>query len=345
MAKQRTLRPNGPGIPMPAFSNEHRPHAPEPEVPDQVRQEALAEMPESAVSAAPVEHLEAVSGRVLKQIPVSLIDPNPLAPREVYTPQMIASRASELRDQGQHDPIHVIPNPAAAGRYIICDGWTRTQACQQHKVFDSLLAEVHHDLTLEEAAWFGYEQNEGREQHCDLDRALFYEKMMNEGVPATEISRRAGVSKSLLTFYRAFSKLPEDVLEIVRQNPKRVGATAAYQLFKLFEQCGTRKTVALAMRYVSEEQSVKWLTNQVQTQLHPDKKKAVEPSKILRFVNGQYKQVGSEFVLNLAVEDVAKRAAFAEALEQLIATVGETIEAVQEGADVVGEETVEEEVD
>jgi ParB family chromosome partitioning protein len=270
------------------------------------------------------------AGRVLRQIPVSLIDANPLAPREVYTPQMISERASDLREQGQHDPIHVIPNPAAIGRYIICDGWTRTQACLQHKVLDSLLAEIHEDLSLQEAAWFGYQQNEGRQQHCDLDRATFYEKMIDQGIPAAEISRKAGVSKSMMTFYRSYSRLPDDVLDIVRQNPQKIGATAAYQLFKLFERVGVRRTVALAMRFVADDQSVSWLTNQVQTLLHPEQKRAKIPSKVQRFSNGQYKQYGTRFELNLEVEDATKRAAFADALEKLISTVGEVAESVQQ---------------
>jgi ParB family chromosome partitioning protein len=332
MSKQRTLKPNTPGIPLPAFSNSHRSTVVDAE------QEAvgLASDTSDDVQKDPVAVSEALtpevraSGRVLRQIPVSLIDANPLAPREVYTPQMISERASDLREQGQHDPIHVIPNPAASGRFIICDGWTRTQACLQHKVLDSLLAEIHENLSLQEAAWFGYQQNEGREQHCDLDRALFYEKMIDQGIPAAEISRRAGVSKSMMTFYRAFSRLPDDVLDIVKQNPQKIGATAAYQLFKLFERVGVRRTVALAMRFVADDQSVNWLTNQVQAMLHPEQKRATVPSKVQRFSNGQYKQFGARFELNLEVEDVAKRAAFADALERLIATVGEADEGPQQ---------------
>jgi ParB family chromosome partitioning protein len=51
-------------------------------------------------------------------IDVALIDANPGSKGGFA--QMILSRSEALRTQGQHDPIHVIPNPDQSGRYIIC---------------------------------------------------------------------------------------------------------------------------------------------------------------------------------------------------------------------------------
>ena len=175
--------------------------------------EALSSPIERQPQEVPAAAFNSGNGRNLAMIEVHLIDPNPLAPREVYTPEMILQRAEDLRSQGQHDPIHVIPNPDAAGRFIICDGWTRVQACREHKVFGALLAEIHSNLGMQESAWFGYEQNEGRSQHCDLDRAMFYEKLIASGETPAEVARNAEISKTQLTFYRAYSKLPPDVTQ------------------------------------------------------------------------------------------------------------------------------------
>lgn len=264
------------------------------------------------------------TGRNIQSIFVHLIDPNPLAPREVYTPEMISSRAEDLRSQGQHDPIHVIPNPAAAGRYLICDGWTRVQACIQHKVFDSLLAEIHSDLSLEESAWFGYEQNECRAMHCDLDRAMFYEKLLAAGESAAEIAQRAKLSKTMMSFYRAYAKLPVEVMEIILLNPGRFGATVAYQLHKLQERCGTRKAVAVASKFGAEDQTVRWLTNQVQSLTSPTIAKPVAPLKQVRYSNGFLKQRDDLFEVSITVPD-DKREAFSLALEKLLETVAEEL--------------------
>lgn len=275
-----------------------------------------------AADEAPTQEAQATavdshSGRNLTMLGVHLIDPNPLAPREVYTPEMILNRAEDLRAQGQHDPIHVIPNPNATGRFIICDGWTRVQACREHKVFESLLAEIHTELGMQESAWFGYEQNEGRSQHCDLDRAMFYEKLIAAGEAPAEVARRAKVSKTMMSFYRAYAKLPEDVLEIVRLHPHKFGATEVYQLAKLHDKAGIRKAVALANKYASEDQTQRWLTNQVQALLNPVAHKAKTSGKTIRYANGVYKQRGDVFELVITVS-AEQREAFAQGLEELL---------------------------
>lgn len=262
--------------------------------------------------------------RNLCLIPIALIDANPLAPREVYTPQMIKDRAEALRTQGQHDPIHVIPNPDIDGRFIIADGWTRVQACLEHKVLDELLAEIHDHLTIQQAAWFGYQQNEEREQHCDLDRAMFYEKLIASGESAAEVARKAGVSRAQMTYYRSFSKLPADVIEIIKNDPKRFGASAAYQLSKVADKVGRKQAVRLAVKFTEENHPYAWIVNQAQALMEPKANKQPLASKQVRYNNGYYKQRGDAFEIIITV-DPAKRAKFASELEALLATVAEEV--------------------
>lgn len=282
--------------------------------------ENLPSSPADNVPAALVTQPVLDGSRTLQVIKVHLIDPNPLAPREVYTHQMILERAQDLRSQGQHDPIHVIPNPDTPGRFIICDGWTRVQACLVHKVLDGLLAEVHMGLSLQESAWFGYEQNEGRQQHCDFDRAMFYEKLIAEGMNASDIARRAKLDRSMMSFYRSYAKLPDDVLQIVRMHPAKFGSRVAYELNKLNENFGIRKTVALATKFADEDQPVRWLQNQVQAYLNPTTHKGSAPLKHVRYANGYYKQRETGFEVSIDVP-AEKREAFAQALENLLDTV------------------------
>lgn len=319
--KQRTFRPNdddavdqqvapsprsrivAPGMPLPVFE----------------RGSEKLDAPTIEKAGSDID-LGRLHDRDLRNIPVALIDPNPLAPREVYTPQMVRDRAEALRDQGQHDPIHVIPNLDTPGRYIICDGWTRVQACIDHKVLDSLLAHVHHNLSMEDAAWFGYQQNEEREQHCDLDRALFYAKLISSGMSAAEVGRRAGKSKAQMARYGYFAKLPETVLDIVKEAPGKFGSNAAEALFKVFNARGQAKTVALAQRYKDEDQTVRWLISQTEIAISPAGHKPKSQAKNWRFGNGYLKQRGDTFDMQVQVT-AERKEAFAQALEELLATV------------------------
>ena len=306
------------GVLLPSFSNKSAP-APT----DDVAPVTTVALPrsvasESLPSPTPNEGTSPV-GRQLIQISVHLIDPNPLAPREIYTPEMISARAEDLRDQGQHDPIHVIPNPGSPGRYIICDGWTRVQACTTHKVLESLLAQVH-DLTLTESAWFGYEQNEGRSQHTDFDRATFYEKLIAEGLSPKDLVQRAKIPFSTLSMYRAYAKLPDEILQLVRENPTKFGSRVAYALQRFYDTVGLRRSLALATKFAAEDQPVRWLLNQVQAATGSQPRKVRESMKHLRFANGFYKQRAEEIELKLALPK-DKLEAFSQALEALISTV------------------------
>lgn len=280
-----------------------------------------AEEPTSTPAIPDAAQTDLPRHRMIQTIEVHLIDPNPLAPRDVYTTQMILERAEDLRSQGQHDPIHVIPHPDRPGRYIIADGWTRVQACVEHKVFDELLAEIHNELTLQESAWFGYTQNEGRQQHCDLDRAMFYEKLIIEGASAAEIARRAKLSKASMSYFRAYAQLPKDILEIIRQQPEKFGSLVGYNLAKLCKkEDGLRKAVSLAGKFAAEDQPVRWLINQVQAALSPNTAKISIPLRHIRYANGYFKQSQNEFGLSISVTP-EQRDAFAQALEKLLETV------------------------
>jgi ParB family chromosome partitioning protein len=268
----------------------------------------------------PADPIAPESGRIFRKIPVALIDENIYGPRVVYTHDMILNRAEELRTQGQHDPIHLIPNPDIPGRYIIADGWTRVQACIQHGVLDELLAEIHPHLNPEQAGWFGYQQNEGRNQHTDYDRAMFFIKMIENGETASEVAIKANISKTAMSFFMAFRDLPEDLLLIVREHPVKFGSTAAYYLSKLYKHAGAKKAVAIALRFSEGEHPIRWLVNQVQSITTPLTSKQATTKKTIRYANGYLKERVDGFELVISVPD-DKREAFSTALETLLDTV------------------------
>lgn len=281
-----------------------------------------ADLSTSVASDAALEETNS-HGRDLRSIDPKLIDENPYAPREVYTPEMLLERADSLSKHGQRDPIHVIEHPSITGRYMIADGWTRTQACLTHSALPTLLAQVHHGITAAEAAWLGYEQNESREQHCDLDRAMFYEKQYANGMTPAEVARRTKISKTLLSFYRAYSKLPEEVLKIIRLNPKRFGSTAAHHLSRLTQHCSESKVIAVATSYSTTDVPLRWLVDQCAQIINSAGRTPIKSiGKTVRYDNGTLRQKGSKFDLSLDLPDATSREAFSLELEQLLAKYG-----------------------
>ena len=309
------LRRMGPGVPIQGFSNSPSPS-----------NSSINDTTAAGTSVLQTRVRSFDSTRDIRELDIDLIDPNPLAPREVYTNAMIRVMADALTEQGQHDAIHVTPNLDAPGRYIICDGWTRVQACKNHGILGGkLLAEIHHNLTIENSAWFGYQQNEGRNQHFDIDRGLFYSKLLEAGQSPTEIARRANLSKSLMSFYLSFRKLPDSVLDVIRDRPERFGATAAYHLAKFFLDKGNSDAILdLAQQFAQEGHSVRWLA--AQTRLPATTEPTTKPApkiKTVTYSNGRYELSEAQCKLDINLENVppAMRSTFTIELEKLIAMV------------------------
>ena len=308
------LRRMGPGVPIQGFSNSPSPS-----------NSSINDTTAAGTSVLQTRVRSFDSTRDIRELDIDLIDPNPLAPREVYTNAMIRAMADALTEQGQHDAIHVIPNLDTPGRYIICDGWTRVQACKKHYILGGkLLAEIHHELTVEESAWFGYQQNEGRNQHFDVDRGLFYAKLIEAGQSQTEIARRTNLSKSLMSFYLSYSKLPEPVLDLILDRPERFGATAAYHLAKFFlDNKNLAAILDLAQQFAVEGHSVRWLAAQTKLPVAHQPTRPAPKIKTVIYTNGRYELSEGQCKLDFNLENVplAMRSTFTIELEKLIAMV------------------------
>ncbi|MCX8016545.1 MAG: ParB N-terminal domain-containing protein [Rhodocyclaceae bacterium] len=274
---------------------------------------------------APGVNAEYDHERDLRLISVECIDPNPYAPRVVYTPEMILKIATGLREQGQNDAIHVIPHPDIPGRYIIADGWTRVQACRIHKVADQLWAQVHHGMTAMEAGAFGYRQNETRNSHTDYDRAMFFERLIEGGMSPSEVADAYGITRQMLHLYRAFAKLPEELSEVVRAHPERFGPVAANELLKLASKAGVNRAVTTAMQFVDEDRSVRWLVSRVQALCEPRKDKGPPLVRQIRYANGYFKQRGDRFELSIDVPPEL-REEFASQVETLLTKVARPLQ-------------------
>lgn len=265
------------------------------------------------------ETAQTVAGRHLQMIPVERITENPFASREIYTPEMILERASNLRTQGQHDPIHVIPHPDKLGYYMIADGQTRVYACQMHHVLDALLAEVHTDMTPKEAAYFGYDQNKGRCNPTDIDTAFFISRLMmrenledesasDEDVPKVlgkEIAERLGLNPATITHYLKYTKLPPELLGVVKDYPAKFTYNAVIHLYRVHKAQRTAKAVQLAQRFATEDRSIAWLMAQAAAIAEPSKRKVANTTGITKstvvYANGKLTRKGSEFNVTFEV--------------------------------------------
>lgn len=229
-------------------------------------------------------------------IDARIIDNNPYPPRHIHAEDVIDALAKSIADHGQRDPVHVIPHPEKPGRFIISDGWTRVQAIKAYDINDTkVLAKVHLNLSIEDAAWMGYDQNEKRSPHTDLDRALFFAVWIKKGLSLGEISRRTGISKALLSYYGAFDKLPSEAMVLARNNPGKISASVAHLLHRTSEVAGEEKMMRLLGVYLGEDRPRSWLKNELDKLSTPKESAAHTARPRMNFhkkfgVTGLYKQ-------------------------------------------------------
>lgn len=257
-----------------------------------------------------------------RNIRLDLIDENPFAPREIYTPEMLLARATSIRTHGQNDAIHVIPHPDDPDRFMIADGWTRVQACLIHDVCETLRADIHLKLTPKEAAWFGYEQNESREAHCDLDRCMFFQKQLADGATEKEVQDRAGVKKTTFGWMKSFAKLDTEVLDVIRQsdNPAIFSAKIADYIYRIQAHLGVSEAVVFAGKFKTGNFTHAQFIDRVVKRLDTVRKTPTPRStgKTLRYDNGTFRTKGNNVVLNLNLAtDVMPQ--FTAEMEQLLA--------------------------
>lgn len=170
---------------------------------------------------------------------------------------------------------------------------------------------------------FRYRQNEERRSHDDIDRAQFYDKRIEStGKSAAEIARELGVDKSVMTYYKAFSTLPEEVMTVIKRDRKKFTAQAAYQVSKILARQGLRKALWAAENFLSDGKSVRWLMELAgavpSTKIRTNE--IASTSYVQKFANGFFRNRGLLFEVSMKVSP-EQHEAFTKALQAAIDTV------------------------
>lgn len=249
------------------------------------------------------------------EIEVSLLDPNPCPCRTIYPDEVVQNMANLLSSDGQRDPIHVMPNPLAPGRYLVCDGWTRALSCKVHKVLEKLWSCVHTDLTTAESSWFGFDQNEQRRAHFHVDRGLFFSRRIAEGDRPAHISERSGFTRPVVSQLLAFGKLDPKLLDKVKEYPAKFSYNCASVLLKAQTSCELtpaymEDVLAICDEFGKEDRTFKWLSSnldrltKLQAQKHPAPAQTKpEPERTLRYPNGFVKIKGKQVDFQFQIGD------------------------------------------
>ena len=237
---------------------------------------------------------------------------NPYNARHIYRDERVKEMAITLAADGQLQPgLATMRN----GRYLLAAGHYRYRGAKVAGI-PTLKVILREEMTDRQLFELSYKENNEREGQSPLDDAISWTKALADGLYATEVdlSEANGISPSMINKTLAILKLPEEVLEEVKQAPNSFGLSVLYELL-MFSQCATlEQTLTLAKQIRQGEISRRDIEVARRAIQEPKARKPREGARQYKIV-GTPGQVGTikewdsgKVMLEVNFEDPAKRA-------------------------------------
>jgi ParB/RepB/Spo0J family partition protein len=150
--------------------------------------------------------LDDVEGKVVRRIPVDLIDPDPDQPRKEIPQSAIEERGNSLASEGQLQPIELIEKPG--GRYLLVFGEVRWRGAKW-KGLPDLEAIVHAPgMDPKKVRRRQLIENLQRQDMSALDTANGIARLVKDEGSAAAAARAIGMSEGQISKYMAVLNLP-----------------------------------------------------------------------------------------------------------------------------------------
>jgi ParB family chromosome partitioning protein len=162
--------------------------------------------------AAILPETEATDAGELRELPVSLIKPNPSQPRTKFDPDALAALAASIEATGVVQPLLVRPLPD--GSYELVAGERRWRAAQQAGV-DKVPAVVR-DQAEAERLQAALIENMVREDLNPVEEARACAALVEDlGLTKEELAKRVGRSRPAVSNLIRLLELPDEALELL----------------------------------------------------------------------------------------------------------------------------------
>lgn len=154
------------------------------------------------------------AGEDLRQIPVTLVDPNPSQPRRRFSKPRLAELAASIRASGVVQPVLL---RKTGERYQLVAGERRWRAAALAGL-DTLPAVVR-DLSDKEALELALTENLLREDLSSLEVARAYETLQQQfEYTHQQIAERLGIDRSTVSNTLRLLRLPADVKTLLNES-------------------------------------------------------------------------------------------------------------------------------
>lgn len=252
---------------------------------------------------------------------LSKVHNNPWNARRIYESDKVASMAASIKADGQIYPCPAVAHPEKPGEWILIDGHYRRKGIELNGESEIWL-QIVEATTPKEMYRLSRTLNEERSENSALDNALAWRDLLEKGVykDGEELGQSIGISKTAVSKELSLLKMPNEVLEIIQDNPSAFSSSSAYELYLSVAVLPGEGLLELARRISNEKLSKREV-------IKAREKLASSATRRTREISRQYKlRDGDEMVgtirewdsgrvsLDITLLDASKRAALVELL-------------------------------
>ena len=159
---------------------------------------------------------------IFKNIPIDLIRPNPLQPRQSFDKELLEQLAASIKDKGVLQPIIVKELKGKEKTWQIIAGerrWRASQIAALHKIPAHIK-----NVKDEEAAIIALIENIQRENLSAIDEAKGYKKVLEKfSITQEELSVTMHRSRAYISNFMRLLSLPKDIQKLLEEKKLNVG--------------------------------------------------------------------------------------------------------------------------
>lgn len=221
-------------------------------------------LPASRTTVIPTIHATQMTGDVVKEISVELIDRNPYQTRTKFAEDALNELAASIKASGVVQPIVV--RPETSGRYQLIAGERRWMASQ--RAGKTTVPAIIRQVSNEQAMEMTIVENLQREDLNPMEQAHAYERLGREfGLTQEQMAQRTGKDRSSVSNFLRLLKLPSEVQLLLEEEKLTFGHAKA-----LMGLDSPEATIRLAQRVVQLSMSVRQAEGAVNNLMNPEPK-------------------------------------------------------------------------
>ena len=210
-----------------------------------------------------IKNIEDDSSKPVKNLKISLVEPNPNQPRKTFDPEKLQALSDSISQHGLLQPIAVKKNEN--GFYTIIAGERRWRAAKMAGLKE--ISAVCYDFDDKAVAELSLIENLQREDLNPIEEALGFERLSREfDMTQEEISKSVGKSRSAITNTMRLLNLSDPVRKLVEQ--LEISAGHARTLLAIEDKDLQEKTAYLV---IEKDMSVRQLENYVNQLKKPER--------------------------------------------------------------------------